>query len=79
MGTRGADKKTSSILGSITEVAIKRLSVPVLAIPEDYKFIGEEKMNLILCRLKNLCNSQICSICLFIVSILARETTNGKF
>lgn len=44
MGTRGTEKKTASILGSITEVAIKRLSVPVLAIPEDYKFIGEENM-----------------------------------
>jgi nucleotide-binding universal stress UspA family protein len=44
MGTRGADKKTSSIFGSITEVSIKRLSVPVLAIPEDYKFIGDENL-----------------------------------
>ncbi|MBN2487263.1 MAG: universal stress protein [Bacteroidales bacterium] len=48
MGTRGADKKTSSIMGSITEVAIKRLSVPVLAIPEDYKFIGGQNMRRIL-------------------------------
>lgn len=44
MGTRGADKKTASILGSITEVSIKRLTVPVLAIPEDYKFVGDENL-----------------------------------
>lgn len=44
MGTRGADKKTSSILGSITEVSIRKLSIPVLAIPEEYDF--EEHKNL---------------------------------
>jgi nucleotide-binding universal stress UspA family protein len=45
MGTKGADKKASSILGSITEIAIRRLKVPVFAIPENYKFIGEHKLN----------------------------------
>lgn len=45
MGTRGADKKTVSILGSITEVSIRKLNVPVLAIPEDYKFIGPQNLN----------------------------------
>ncbi|MBN1118936.1 MAG: universal stress protein [Bacteroidales bacterium] len=44
MGTRGADKKTSSILGSITEVCIRKLKIPVLAIPEDYEFIGESRL-----------------------------------
>lgn len=44
MGTRGADKRTSSILGSITEVSIRKLKVPVLAIPEDYKFVGTENL-----------------------------------
>jgi nucleotide-binding universal stress UspA family protein len=44
MGTRGANHKSTSILGSITEYAIKKLSVPVLAIPENYKFLGEEKL-----------------------------------
>lgn len=44
MGTRGADKKSTSILGSITEFAIKKLKVPVLAIPENYKFVGEENL-----------------------------------
>lgn len=45
MGTRGADKKTASILGSITEVSIRKLKVPVLAIPEDYKFVGQQNLN----------------------------------
>lgn len=44
LGTRGADKKNTSILGSITEAAIKKLNVPVIAIPEEYKFIGEENL-----------------------------------
>jgi nucleotide-binding universal stress UspA family protein len=44
MGTRGVDKKSTSILGSITEAAIKRLKVPVMAIPEDYIFLGEENL-----------------------------------
>lgn len=44
MGTRGADKKSNSLLGSITEFEIKKLNVPVLAIPEGYKFIGEENL-----------------------------------
>lgn len=44
MGTRGIDKKSTSILGSITEIAIKKLNVPVLAIPENYKFLGEENL-----------------------------------
>jgi nucleotide-binding universal stress UspA family protein len=41
MGTRGKDAQESSVLGSITEFAIKRLKSPVLAVPIDYTFIGE--------------------------------------
>ncbi len=48
MGTRGADKKTTSILGSITEVSIRKLKVPVIAVPEDYEFIGEKNLKRIL-------------------------------
>lgn len=48
MGTKGGDKKNSSILGSITEVSIRKLKVPVLAIPEDYKFIGQQNLNRII-------------------------------
>ena len=44
MGTRGADIKNTSILGSITESSIKKLPAPVIAIPEGYKFIGEENL-----------------------------------
>jgi nucleotide-binding universal stress UspA family protein len=44
MGTRGADKKNNSILGSITEVVIKKLSVPVIAIPKNYKFVEERNL-----------------------------------
>lgn len=47
MGTRGSDKKTSSILGSITEVSIRKLKVPVLAVPEDYEFVGEKNLKTI--------------------------------
>jgi nucleotide-binding universal stress UspA family protein len=38
MGTRGADKKNTPLLGSITETSIRKLKVPVLAIPENYQF-----------------------------------------
>lgn len=45
MGTRGLDKKENSVLGSITASAIRKLKVPLLAIPEQYTFIGEENLN----------------------------------
>ncbi len=45
MGSRGADKKNTSVLGSVTDFAINKLNVPVLAIPENYKFISDEKLN----------------------------------
>ena len=41
MGTRGKDAKENSILGSITEFAIKKLNCPVLAVPVDYSFVGK--------------------------------------
>lgn len=44
MGTRGKDAKENSILGSITEFAIKKLKCPVLAVPVDYTFIGKSNM-----------------------------------
>ncbi len=45
MGTRGTNKKSSSFLGSITETAINKIKVPVLAIPDNYLFSGDEKFN----------------------------------
>jgi len=44
MGTRGKDKNENSILGSITEIVIRKLNQPVLAIPENYEFIGTENL-----------------------------------
>ena len=48
MGTRGKDKKENSFLGSITEIVIKKLKYPVIAIPEDYTFIGSGNLKKIL-------------------------------
>lgn len=48
MGTHGVNNKTNSLLGSITEVAIKKLKVPVLAIPENYQFTGDDSIDRIL-------------------------------
>ncbi len=48
MGTRGVDKKENSILGSTTEIAIKKLKFPVIAIPEEYTFVGENNLEKIL-------------------------------
>jgi len=45
MGTRGKDKKENSILGSITEIAIRKLKYPILAVPENYQFIGLENLD----------------------------------
>lgn len=42
MGTHGTGKKSTALFGSITEAAILRLKVPVLTVPVEYKFIGEE-------------------------------------
>ena len=48
MGTRGKDKKENSLLGSITEIVIKKLKYPVIAIPENYTFIGQRNLKKIL-------------------------------
>lgn len=61
MGTHEADQKSTSILGSITESAIKKLNVPVLAIPENYKFVGEENLQKIV-YLTNFDESDFASI-----------------
>jgi hypothetical protein len=47
MGTKGKNKETA-ILGSVTEKIIHKSEYPVLAIPEDYIFVGAEKINSIL-------------------------------
>jgi nucleotide-binding universal stress UspA family protein len=44
MGTKGSGKKSTSLFGSITEAAILKLKVPVLTVPGEYKFIGEENL-----------------------------------
>lgn len=48
MGTRGKDKKEKSVLGNITEIAIKKLKYPVIAVPEYYTFVGERNLKKIL-------------------------------
>ena len=45
MGTRGADKRENSLLGSSTEFAIKKLKCPVLAVPEHFKILQENAPN----------------------------------
>ncbi|MBN2349689.1 MAG: universal stress protein [Bacteroidales bacterium] len=48
MGTRGKDKRANAILGSVTAMVIERIKFPILAIPEQYEFIGEENVDHIL-------------------------------
>ena len=43
MGTKGRNKQTA-IMGSVTEKIILRESCPVLAIPEDYVFVGKQNL-----------------------------------
>lgn len=38
MGTRGQEKKQLSLLGSTTEIVMRKLPFPVMAIPEEYSF-----------------------------------------
>ena len=47
MGTKGRNKETA-ILGSVTEKIIHRSDYPVLTIPEDYIFVGLNKVNSVL-------------------------------
>ena len=44
MGTRGKDKRANSLIGSVTEVVIKKIHFPVLTVPENYTFIGLENV-----------------------------------
>ena len=48
MGTRGKDKRENSILGSNTEIVIKKLKYPVIAVPEGYTFIGPNQLKKLL-------------------------------
>jgi nucleotide-binding universal stress UspA family protein len=45
MGTRGKNNSINAFLGSVTEYAIKELSFPVLAIPENYIYINDAHFN----------------------------------
>jgi nucleotide-binding universal stress UspA family protein len=44
MGTKGKGTGVGSILGSVTNAVINRITYPVLAIPEKYTFVGEENI-----------------------------------
>ncbi len=44
MGTHGTGKKSTALFGSITEAAILKLKVPVITVPVEYKFVGEENL-----------------------------------
>lgn len=35
MGTRGVDKKSASLLGSVTEIVLRKLKIPIITIPEN--------------------------------------------
>jgi hypothetical protein len=40
MGTRGADRKATDLIGSVTAEVMESARVPVLAIPEDFEYKG---------------------------------------
>ena len=40
LGPRGADRKSNDLIGSVTAEVMERASVPVLAIPEDFRYDG---------------------------------------
>jgi nucleotide-binding universal stress UspA family protein len=44
MGTKGKGTGVGSIIGSVTAAVIRRITFPVLAIPEKYTFVGEENV-----------------------------------
>ncbi|MGQ1787214.1 MULTISPECIES: universal stress protein [unclassified Saccharicrinis] len=44
MGTRGADKKAVDLIGSVTAEIIEGAKVPVLAVPEGFKYEGMDKI-----------------------------------
>jgi nucleotide-binding universal stress UspA family protein len=48
MGTRGKDRKASDLIGSVTAEVMEGARVPVLAIPEDFKYEGIDKIKKVL-------------------------------
>ncbi|WP_462319136.1 universal stress protein [Marinilabilia sp.] len=48
MGTRGKDRKASDLIGSVTAEVMEGASVPVLAVPEDFKYDGIDKIKKVL-------------------------------
>lgn len=48
MGTRGKDRKASDLIGSVTAEVMEGARVPVLAVPEDFKYQGIDKMKKVL-------------------------------
>ena len=48
MGTHGKGTGVGSILGSVTAAIINRISFPIIAVPEQYIFIGEKNVKNIL-------------------------------
>ncbi len=48
MGTRGKDRKASDLIGSVTSEVMEGARVPVLAVPEDFKYQGIDNMKKVL-------------------------------
>jgi len=48
MGTRGKDRKAADLIGSVTAEVMEMAKVPVLAIPEDFHYMGIDKIRNIL-------------------------------
>ncbi len=48
MGTRGKDRKASDLIGSVTAEVMEGAKVPVLAVPEDFHYMGIDKMTRVL-------------------------------
>jgi nucleotide-binding universal stress UspA family protein len=44
MGTRGKDRKTTDLIGSVTAEVLDMAKVPVLAVPEDFEYKGLEDL-----------------------------------
>jgi len=47
LGTQGAGKMPNDIIGSVTTKVIENTNVPILAIPENWKYRGFEKTNIL--------------------------------
>jgi nucleotide-binding universal stress UspA family protein len=48
MGTHGKGTGVSAIMGSVTASVINRISLPIMAIPEKYTFVGEKNVKNVL-------------------------------